>query len=231
MRTRIILGTCAVALMIGTGAAIGADPVYRPPPPPPPIEVYPETSSCIYVRADVGWANYERPDFVKNLPGGIVSTALGEEIEDTLVSDIGIGCQFTENLRADVTLGYRSEAQVQDSFTSLDAKYSALTVMANVYYDIVNYYGFTPYVGAGIGLSRNKLSDVALPATSSGGTKTSFAYALHAGVSYDVNEALAIDASYRYIDLGKGQSGPLTIDYDDLQAHEFRIGLRYRFLD
>jgi len=230
MRTRIILGTCAVALMIGTGAAIGADPIYRPPPPPPPIEVFPETSSCIYVRADVGWANYERPDFVKNLPAGIVS-ALGEEIEDTLVADIGIGCEFTENLRADITLGYRSEAQVEDSFTSLDAKYSALTVMANVYYDIVRYRGFTPYVGAGIGLSRNKISDVALPVASSGGTKTSFAYALHAGVSYDFSEALTVDASYRYIDLGKGESGGIVVDYDDLKSHDFRIGLRYRFLD
>jgi len=224
-----ILGVCTATLVIGAGAASAAD-LIPPPPPPPPIQSYPETSSCLYVRGDVGIGNYERPDFVKNLPGGIVS-AFGEEIDETIISDIGVGCEFTANLRADVTLGYRSEAQVQDSFTSLDAKYSALTVMANVYYDIGNFNGFTPYVGAGVGVSRNKLSDVALPVASTSGTKTSFAYALHAGVSYDYSEALAIDASYRYIDLGKGQSGGDVVDYDNLISHDIRIGLRYRFLD
>ena len=229
MRIPIVFGCCVTALMLGSGAAFGAD-LLVPPPPPPPIKAYPQASSCIYVRGDVGISNYERPDFVKNLPSGVVS-ALGEEIDNTLISDIGVGCEFTNNLRGDVTLGYRSEAQVQDSFTSLDAKFSAITVMANVYYDIVNYNGFTPYVGAGVGVSRNRLSDINLPATSTSGTKTSFAYALHAGVSYDYSEALTIDASYRYIDLGKGKSGPTTIDVDNLVAHDFRIGLRYRFLD
>ena len=230
MKIRILLGVCATSLLMGAGAAVAADLLIPPPPPPPPIEHYPDTSSCLYVRGDVGIGAYERPDFVKNLPGGVVN-AFGEEIDESIISDIGVGCEFTENLRADVTLGYRSEAQVQDSFTSLDAKYSALTVMANVYYDIGNFNGFTPYVGAGVGVSRNQISDISLPATSSGGTKTSFAYALHAGVSYDYSEALALDASYRYIDLGKGKSNGDVIDYDNLISHDFRIGLRYRFLD
>jgi len=229
MKIRIILGVCTGTLMMGTVAALGADPLA--PPPPPPIEVYPEVSSCIYVRGDVGIATYERPDFVKNLPGGAISTALGEEMKDTLVADIGIGCQYTENLRADVTLGYRSKSRVEDDFNSLDAKFSATTLLVNAYYDIGNFNGFTPYIGAGIGISRNKLSDVRLPAGSTSGTKTSFAYALHAGVSYDFTEALSVDASYRYIDLGKGKSGPDVIDIDKLVGHDFRIGLRYRFID
>jgi opacity protein-like surface antigen len=227
MKIRIILGVCTGALLIGAGAANAADPLV---PPPPPIQTYPETSSCIYVRGDVGIGVYERPDFVKNQPAPPVN-ALGEDTDNTIVADIGVGCQFTENLRADVTLGYRSKAKVEDDFNSLDAKFSALTVMVNAYYDIGNFNGFTPYVGAGIGLSRNKISDINLPATSTSGTKTSFAYSLQAGVSYDYSEALAIDASYRYIDLGKGQSGPATIDIDKLVSHDFRIGLRYRFLD
>ncbi len=230
MKTRIILGICTAALMIGATTANAAD-LIPPPPPPPPIETYPEVSSCIYVRGDIGYASYERPDFVKNLPGGIVSTALGEEFEDTIIADIGVGCEINENLRADLTLGYRSNARVQDDFTSLDAKYKAYTAMVNVYYDIGNYRGFTPYVGAGVGLSHNKVTAVSLPVTSTSGSKTSFAYALHAGVSYDINEALAVDASYRYIDLGKGKSGGDAFTYDKLASHDFRIGLRYRFLD
>ncbi len=227
MKIRIILGVCTGALLIGAGAANAADPLV---PPPPRIQTYPQKANCMYVRGDIGVGIYERPDFVKNQPAPPVS-AIGEETDNTIIAEIGVGCEFTENLRADVTLGYRSKAKVEDDFNSLDAKFSALTVMVNAYYDIVNYNGFTPYVGAGIGLSRNKISDINLPATSTSGTKTSFAYSLQAGVSYDYSEALTIDASYRYIDLGKGQSGPATIDIDKLVSHDFRIGLRYRFLD
>ncbi len=228
MKTRIILGVSTGALMFGTMAAMGADPLV---PPPPPIQTYPEASSCIYVRGDVGITTYERPDFVKNLPGPVISEALGEDMKNALVADIGIGCQFTENLRGDVTLGYRDKSRVRDDFNSLDAKFSAATLLVNAYYDIGNFNGFTPYVGAGIGVSRNRISDINLPATSTSGSKTSFAYALHAGVSYEVNEALSIDASYRYIDLGKAKSGPDVIDVDNLVGNDFRLGLRYRFLD
>ena len=74
------------------------------------------------------------------------------------------------------------------------------TLMANAYLDLGNYSGFTPYVGAGIGgavvhwsdLKNNEIC-VAGDCTGSAGDSTHggygewrFAYALHAGVSYDL---------------------------------------------
>lgn len=234
MKNRIVFGISIAVLMVSTGTVFGADlliPPPPPPPPPPPIQNYSENNNCFYVRGDVGVAMYERPDVIKNLPGGVIDSALDEKLKDTFVTDIGVGCELDYNLRADVTLGYRGKSDLTGS-NGLDAKFSAYTVMANVYYDIGNFNGFVPYVGVGLGVAHHKLSNVNLPTTSSSGSTTRLAYALHAGVSYDIDEQLAIDASYRYINLGKGKSGgPDAFNYSDVVGHDLRIGLRYRFED
>ena len=229
MKNHIVFGISTLALMVSANTVIAADLLI--PPPPPPIQSYPESDNCFYVRGDIGISMYERPDVIKNLPLGVVDEALDEKLKNTLVTDIGLGCELDYNLRADVTLGYRSQTDLSGS-NGLDAKFSAYTVMANVYYDIGNFNGFVPYVGVGLGVAQHKISNVNLPADSSSGSTTALAYALHAGVSYDVDEQLAIDASYRYINLGKGKSGGSDVfEYSDIIGHDLRIGLRYRFED
>ena len=53
-----------------------------------------------------------------------------------------------------------------------------------------------------------------------------------AGFSYDLTRKLALDLNYRYLNLGDTVSGHTTINnqhihYDDITAHEIRVGLRY----
>jgi opacity protein-like surface antigen len=68
--------------------------------------------------------------------------------------------------------------------------------------------------------------------------KWNFAWAVHAGVSYKVNQSMAIDFGYRYIDMGNGTTGatrafdgsfsnggPFT--FKDITSHDFKLGIRW----
>ena len=63
---------------------------------------------------------------------------------------------------------------------------------------------------------------------------TNFAWNVGAGVAYNVNDALYIDAAYRYVDLGYTEaSGSLNGDQIKVGSrpynHEFMLGLRFAF--
>ena len=142
----------------------------------------------------------------------------------------GLGCRITPYFRADITVGYRDGMHLSTSFNDLDADFSAVTGMVNGYWDIANFGGFTPYVGIGLGVSANTLSDVNLPVGQRSNTVFDFAYALMAGFSYDVSDRVTFDAGYRYIELGAARAdGDDPIRYQNVNSHDVRVGLRYNF--
>jgi opacity protein-like surface antigen len=136
--------------------------------------------------------------------------------------------------------------------------WSAVT-MFNGYVDMGTWWGVTPYIGGGLGFAYNKLSgftDTGYaytgndPASPTGGYLTdggkwNFAWALMAGLSFNVTQNLKLDLGYRYLDYGKYTSGKShCLDYDhqdfscsggaytiysknDLASNDFRIGLRW----
>ena len=73
-----------------------------------------------------------------------------------------------------------------------------------------------PYVGAGVGVAYNETDDVsftgnpALVNRIEGDDRWSLAWSLMAGVGWQVTERATLDIGYRYIDMGKAESG--TID-------------------
>ena len=69
-------------------------------------------------------------------------------------------------------------------------------------------------------------------------TRTNFAWALYAGLSYDVSPSFVIDLSYRYANLGEATSGAVT-DYlgnpaydhfhaKDITSNDMLLGVRYK---
>jgi len=128
------------------------------------------------------------------------------------------------------------------------------TAMLNVYADLGTYHGFTPYVGAGIGVARNVLGrytrivateeaiDPDTGETIPGGTVSTrlagasdytFAWALMAGLGYELSDSFTLDLGYRYISLGdvktRGYGDGAGAEVESIGAHEIRIGLRYAF--
>jgi opacity protein-like surface antigen len=135
---------------------------------------------------------------------------------------------------------------------------SSLVGLANLYLDLGTWHGLTPYIGAGFGIAQNRLSGIAdrgynfsfsttapnnpdaygtATGSAGSGTKSSFAYALMAGVSADVAPNWKLDVGYRYLNMGKYQSGtyvcaapcgtPYSLQGRNLDAHEVRVGLRW----
>ena len=130
-----------------------------------------------------------------------------------------------------------SEKSWGSNWGSVDCTWNSSTLFANLYYDFRNDSAFVPYIGAGIGMSFNYLGfdlhrggdDV-----SRSDSTTNFAWNVGAGVAYNVNDALYIDAAYRYVDLGYTEaSGSLRGDQIKVGSrpynHEFMLGLRFAF--
>lgn len=138
----------------------------------------------------------------------------------------GVGYQFTDTIRGDVTVGYRNM-----QLSGEPVKAGIWDVMANAYYDIGNYSGVTPYIGAGLGLAtvdykfNGEAGDYF-----SGRDTTRFQWALMAGAAIDITENIKFDLGYRYARISSGAMadiGPIVIDDKGLESHQFRAGLRF----
>jgi opacity protein-like surface antigen len=284
------------ALIIAGGAffalarSAGAADLLPPPPalePPPPAAM--EFNSW-YLRGDIGVgisANapnlYNSPD---PLPAGLASgyytgtptqSFNNSTISAAMNFDLGVGYQFNNWFRADITGEYRGGSHFQSLYVINDATnidtpnptqitdfyrgdISSWVGLINGYADLGTWYGMTPYVGAGVGLARNTLSGMTdqgiVSYTTSGppvkvtsgpsggyfsdGSKINFAWALMAGLDFDVTQNLKLELGYRYLDLGKYTSGGSNClgtcgggvanfvrSKSDLAYNDFRIGLRW----
>ncbi|WP_375462706.1 outer membrane protein [uncultured Methylobacterium sp.] len=68
-------------------------------------------------------------------------------------------------------------------------------------------------------------------------TGTSFAWALHAGLAYNVTDAFKVELAYRYLNLGSVKTGTGSelccstalpaVKVKDIEAHDIKIGVRY----
>lgn len=194
----------------------------------------PETGPC-YLRADVGYSLSNDPD-----ANGIRQSSF----DDSWLVDVGGGCgSVSRGLRADLLFGFRGDRDfsgvAQPGFgaasTAVTTSVRSYTLMLNAYYDFGRIRGFVPYLGAGVGAAFHNLDDVSVAgARAKGGDSTAFAWALMAGLGYQVSDRALLDFGYRYIDMGDADAGgsatsARSIDLGGLSAHEFKLGLRYHF--
>ncbi len=81
--------------------------------------------------------------------------------------------------------------------------------MFNAYYDLGNWRGIVPYVGAGVGLAYNQLSEtyftqnVFLTNRIEGDSRLALAWSLMAGIGWQISDRAILDLGYRYMDFGK----------------------------
>jgi opacity protein-like surface antigen len=93
---------------------------------------------------------------------------------------------------------------------TLSTSIQSSTIMFNAYYDFGRWGSFVPYVGAGVGVARNEMDGVTFstsPNTQSGDTNWSLALSVMAGAGVQLSERVILDLGYRFIDMGKAQSG------------------------
>lgn len=175
----------ALLMSAPLGAAFAAD--YDPPIYVEQADEYVpvEIGSGWYLRGDVGYALSSRADgiFTYRTFDPIASTYsisnfTSGEIDTDFTVGFGVGYQYNEWLRGDLTLdafrgSFRGSTAapapclptapyVGTSCRSEDsADFSVVSLLANGYVDLGTYVGFTPYVGAGAGYSYVSWSGLA----------------------------------------------------------------------
>ena len=150
------------------------------------------------------------------------------------------GTHFAYGVRA----GYvRAEAEINNSrdikrnwLTAKSDKYGDVgelrhfrlykhSFMANAYFDYLTCTPWTPYVGAGLGLSHLKVDF-----GEDGKSTNNLAWQVMAGVAYDVTSNWTLDAGYRYADLGRIRiNDGYEVTKVTARDHEIMFGARYNF--
>jgi opacity protein-like surface antigen len=197
-----------------------------------PVPVVPVFSGW-YLRGDIGMTNQQTNSLTNVVaPGTSVGTRF-LSFDSAPLYSLGAGYQFTNWLRVDATGEYRGAAHFHGQQVAVfspvilpddyHASKSEWLFLANAYVDLGTWWCITPYVGAGIGTSRNTISSfVDIGATQAGlgggsilsttyadnASKWNLAWAAYAGLAYQVTPNLALELSYRYVNLGTANTGP-----------------------
>jgi opacity protein-like surface antigen len=254
--TRVKLSLIAAAGMsaaiCSAGAVRAAD---MPAPPPPPMMYVPPVQEFAgwYLRGDIGMTNQQ----VKSAENVQIATAAGFAWLDEMSFDsgmlygLGVGYLYNNWLRFDLTGEYRGKTALRglDRYTGGSNNYngnkSEWLFLVNAYADLGTWWCITPFIGAGVGVAHVTLSNFRDDNIITGGggyansaSKTNFAWALHAGLGYQVTQNFTIELAYRYVSLGDGVTGDV-INYDgsntinnpwtfkNLTSHDVKLGLRW----
>ena len=104
----------------------------------------------------------------------------------------------------------RLDSAEQDSESSGIGRIETRSLSANVYYDFLDYGDFIPYIGAGIGRADVKVTDVRYLSMFADGRRviqdtdmqdTVYAWQMHAGMDYRVNNHFLVGLKVSYTDL------------------------------
>ena len=108
-------------------------------------------------------------------------------------------------------------------------------LMVNALYDYKTKF-VTLFAGAGIGVARIKSSaEQEISGDFNSQTNNNFTYSLIAGISKHISEKIDIELSYRYMDLGKADTGISKFGFQDeqfkgdLKLNQVSLGLRFKF--
>jgi opacity protein-like surface antigen len=229
--------TAGVCGLVMTGAARAAD---MPGSWLPDLkkQVFTDLISGWYARGDLGYRQ-QRIGSVET-PAPLFATQW--DLQSVATFGVGGGYKY-KWFRSDVTFDYgstgRFTADTAVAAGYYSAKLDSFTLLANVYLDLGEWGGFTPYIGAGVGTSNirvHQYTNASIVEPNDGVVDTSrwsLSWAVMGGVSYRFSPTLLLDVSYRYLKLGEAQSGPEPIAYTtrtffrDISANEVRVGLRW----
>lgn len=283
------LKVLAVAGAVVVGAVSYAQAGDLPAPPPPPVFDAPlrgtVSAGGLYLRGDIGVGIPKEKPKLEYRQGGArfvpaAGTAFGfldSSLDSVAFFGAGVGYQFNNWLRFDVTGEYRTASRfaARDVFASgprafdpvgtvgvrqnnqLNGSISTALLMANGYVDMGTFCALgciTPFVGVGVGMARHMFSSVTdissttpvdaagvgtgpsntFSAQFAGKSRTNLAWALMAGASVDVSKNVKLELGYRYINMGRAETGLLAasppntvLRVKDIDSHDFRLGMRW----
>jgi opacity protein-like surface antigen len=243
-----ILKTLGLTGVIAAGfasSALAADMLFPPmmeSSGPPGIV---ELGTGWYLRGDGAYVDFLKP---KDRAAIVDQTFSTTKLDQTWSAGGGFGYKFVNWLRADVTVDHRFASDFEGTrslggFGSQReiANLESTTGLVNGYLDLGNWWGVTPYVGAGVGAAMHNLYDFTCSAACGplgaqttkvpGRRSYDLAWALMGGVAVDVGGGFKVDVGYRYMNLGEAEmrypAASAATRGKEIEAHEVRLGLRY----
>jgi opacity protein-like surface antigen len=175
---------------------------------------------------------------------------------NTSLFGIEAGYKLNENFRMSASFDYLPSFSNNSTLTNsiertANIKVKSYVSMLNLYYDIGQFSGFTPYATIGAGIARNKtglyttdITGTGYTAVDASNTTNNFAYKLGLGTKYSISNDFDLDLRYQYSDLGKFSTGAMESSYNNgvfvdsgnsakqtgkLSAHQILVGVSYKF--
>ena len=188
---------------------------------------------------------------------GNLLTLQNEDLGTGSAFGFSVGKYLTDSFRLELEAikrtGYEYDARIIGAPTFTEkAKMQTEALFINGFYDFqpftMSNTAITPYLGGGVGISRNKMGTTVqhnngIPdgVTIGGNTINQFAYKLSAGTLVSITEQLSLDVNYQYVNLGAFKGGTEVyrgvfvgtmlrgINGGDIKSQELMVGLRYTF--
>jgi opacity protein-like surface antigen len=203
----------------------------------------------------------------KSMDTGVILGDTGGGQFDIKDNDLGTGYVFglsvgkyiTNNFRVELEASQRGGLEYDTQYasepnlgTTTKADIKTQSIFINGFYDFESFAIInslvTPYIGGGIGISKNKMGVVTEvtpeneAAYLDGNKVSQFSYKLAAGTLVSLTESLSLDINYQYVDLGSfksglgyvasgGATGNLTeaLNGGEIKTQELMVGLQYKF--
>ncbi len=252
----------AGAVSLLSSVAFAADmPIAAPPMYAPPVV---EDFGGWYLRGDIGFSN-QRVDRLNNaLDATTTSSVQTLGFNTAGIFGVGVGYKVNNWFRADITGEYRRNSQFlgtdRNTFVggvgmdTYHATKSEWVVLGNAYVDLGTWWCVTPFIGAGVGGARvsiNNFTDAGIVNRFDGNgaeprrcvradnvSKWNLAWALHAGLAYQVTPNFTVELAYRYLDMGDGLTGDLRAfdgtnninnptTFKNITSHDLKLGVRW----
>ena len=196
--------------------------------------------------------------FKDQIGTGAAGETTDKDLGKSDIMEIGIGSYFSETFSGEISLAQRNGFKyattgVPDTSLRYKADVESLAVFINGYFNAqplsIIQTSVTPYLGVGVGFSRNKMGAVHITDVdtgvnagyAAGNTETEFAYKLALGTLINLSDNVSIDLSYQYVDLGNIKSGT-NLSFDllgsalyapfsgpEITSSEFNVGLQVVF--
>ena len=255
---KYLVAAGAASLLSSTAFAADMPSIAAPPMYAAPII---EDFGGWYLRGDIGFSNQRVNRLNNALDANNTTSDQHLGFNTAGIFGLGVGYKFNNWLRFDVTGEYRGNSQFfgTDSITypggvgtdTYHATKSEWVALANAYVDLGTWWCMTPFIGAGVGAARVSIANFtdqgianngggALPGLALGDnvSKLNLAWALHAGVAYNVSPNFTIELAYRYLNMGDGLTGDLhTFDgtnnivnpttFKSISSHDLMLGVRW----
>ena len=195
-----------------------------------------------------------------NLSSGTPRALQNDDLGTGSAFGFSLGKYLTDSFRLELEAikrtGYEYDGRAIPFPTfTYNTKIQTEALFINGFYDFqpftMSNTAITPYLGGGVGISRNKMGTTVfrsngIPSgtTIDGDTINQFAYKLSAGTLVSITEQLSLDVNYQYVNLGafkggtelsnKGVRYPALdrqrgINGGDIKTQELMVGLQYKF--